>query len=271
MKSSGQFPRQLPGQSIATEIDVMGWRTVGASLILASLLLMSGQLTILFSPFLTLVHELGHTCLAWLFGYFAIPAFDFIYGGGMTLQSETRVGLIMLAIYGGFGFLFYRYRRNDLTSRLLLAAVMLYCLCAYTAVHKLLMIAMGHGFELIFAGIFLYRALSGAACRYSIERPLYGMMGLFTILYDVRFAFRLLVDREVRTIYQLGKGEILDHDLVRLSNAFLGVDVSIVALFFLLCCIVTPVLIFLLFRYQTLMLFLFQRLFLETDDGKLTR
>lgn len=253
-------------KSILTGVDTVGWRTIGASLILAALLLMSEQLTFLFSPLLILVHELGHTCFAWLFGYFAIPAFDFIYGGGMTLQSESRIALIMLAIYGGFGFLFYRYRRNDLTSRTLLALVILYSICAYTPIHRMLMIAMGHGFELIFAGIFLYRGLSGTGCRYSIERPLYGMLGLFAVLYNLRFAFRLLFDREARAIYELGKGDILDHDFVRLANEFLGVNLSVLVLFFWVCCIITPALAFLVFRYQLLVRALYKRLFLITDD-----
>lgn len=255
-------------KSIVTEIDTTGWRTVGASLVLAALLLMSGQLTFLFSPLLTLIHEFGHASVAWLFGYFAVPAFDFIYGGGITMQSESQVALIMLTIYSGFGFLFYHYRRNDLTSRILLATVILYTVCAYTPLHTLLMVAMGHGFELIFAGIFLYRALSGSGCRYSIERPLYGMLGLFAVIYDLRFAFSLMIDREVRAVYELGKGDILDHDLVRIANEFLNIDLSFVALFFWLCCIATPIIAFLLFRYQIVMLYLYKRLFLTTDDQR---
>jgi len=253
-------------RSIATGVDALGWRTIGASLFLAALLLMSGQLTVLFSPFVTLIHELGHACLAWLFGYFAIPAFDFVYGGGITMQSQDRIGLIMLAIYGGFGFLFYRYRRNDLTSRVLLATVIFYCICAYTSIHQLLMIAMGHGFELIFAGIFLYRALSGSGCRYSIERPLYGMSGIFIILYDLRFAIRLLTSIDIREIYELGKGDILDHDFVRLANEYFHVDLSVIAIGFLLCCLLTPVITFLVFRYQLIMFYFYQRLVLTLED-----
>ncbi|GAB4379960.1 MAG: hypothetical protein Kow00121_35180 [Elainellaceae cyanobacterium] len=246
--------------ALATPVDALTQKTIAASLLLSGILLASGQLTFLFSPFITLVHELGHAACAWLFGYFAVPAFDFIYGGGITLQSYDRVWLIMLAIYVGFAWLVHHYRHNDFTSRLLLGVCLLHTLCAYTPIHQILMIGMGHGFELLFAGIFIYRALSGSGCRYSIERPLYGMLGCFTVLYDVRFSWGLLFDPDMRDLYLQGKGGILDHDFVRLANDYFGVDLAAIVTLFLLGCIAIPILSFLCFRYQKLLRYFVYRL-----------
>ena len=234
---------------------------MAASLLLATLLLVSGQLTFLFSPFLTLVHELGHTCCAWIFGYPAIPAFDFMHGGGITFYRLERVSLLLLVMYCGFGFLLYRYRHNPLTVRVLLVVVGVYTLCAFTGLEQMLISAMGHGFELLFAGIFLYRALSGYACRYSIERPLYGMLGFFTLFYDIRFAHGLMFDPVAREIYEQGKGGFLDHDFVRLAGEFMGVDLFVVAALFLVCCLVTPVVVFWVYRYRVMVLGTVQRMF----------
>ena len=241
---------QRPEARTALGIDQEGWKSLIAGLVLALLILASGQVTFLLSPLITLVHELGHTCAAWLFGYPAIPAFDFLYGGGVTFHATERWSLILVAIYSGFGYLFYRYWHDHPTARGLLATVTGYTILAFTPGHQILMVWMGHGFELLFAGIFLYRALSGSGCRYNIERPLYGMVSFFTLFYDLRFAHGLMFNPTFRQIYEQGKGGVIDHDFVRLANTYLGVDLAIVVSFFMICCLATPMLVFLWFRYS---------------------
>lgn len=246
------YQRHAPNTAI-TPIDAAGWRAVAIGLGLAVILLAISPLTVLLSPLITLVHELGHAALAWCFGYFALPAFDFMYGGGITLQSNTRITAIVLAIYAGFAFLFYQYRHNPLTCKILAGVLVIYCISAYTSIHHILMIAMGHGFELIFAGLFLYRALSGSGCRYSIDRTLYGILGCFIILYDVRFSYQLLTDLGTRSIYEAGKGGILDHDFVRLAHDYFHTNLSVIVAMFLMGCLATPIITVFIFRYRILM------------------
>ena len=264
VRKLNQRPAPEQRDRLITPIDATGLKTLIASLILASLLVASQQLTFLVSPLLIIVHELGHASVAWLFGYAAIPAFDFTYGGGITMQTSDRIPLLLFGIGCGFVYLCYRYRQNDLTSRVLLGGAIAYGICAFTPIHHILIVAMGHGFELLFAGIFLYRALSGWGCRHSIKQPLYGMLGLFTVFYDIRFAHTLLTSAEEREIYELGKGGILDNDFVRLAIDYFHVDLSGVVMVFLLCGMATPIVTFLLFRYRVVMLYLFSRLFLIT-------
>ncbi len=260
--------RSVPKQRdrLPTPIDAAGWKTLIASFILAGLLIASQQLTFLISPLLIIIHELGHASVAWLFGYAAIPAFDFTYGGGVTMQTNDRIPLLLFGIGCGFAYLCYRYRQNDLTSRVLLGGAIGYGICAFTPIHHILIVAMGHGFELLFAGIFLYRALSGWGCWHSIERPLYGMLGLFIVFYDIRFACKLLTDAEERALYELGKGGILDNDFTRLAIDYFHVDLSRVVMVFLLGSLATPIVTFLVFRYRVIMLYLFSRLFLVMKD-----
>jgi hypothetical protein len=241
--------------------DALSWRAIAVGLFLALLVLASGQVTFLLSPLITVVHELGHTCLSWLFGYPAIPAFDFMNGGGVTLHSTDRVALIVCLVYAAFGYLFYRYWNNYLTARLLLATSLSYTLCAFTPIHEMLTVAMGHGFELIFAGLFLYRAASGVGCHYSIERPLYAMLSCYLVAYDLRFTMGLLFDADARDLYLQGKGGVLDNDLVRLAHDYLPLNLSGVAILLWVCTLLTPAIALLLYRYRPLTLQILYRLF----------
>jgi len=222
-------------------------QVIAAGLGLAMLVLSAEQVTFLLSPLITLVHELGHAVTAWLFGYPAIPAFDFRYGGGVTLHGD-RVGFLLLLLYAGLGGLAYycRHQRPLLVGLGMLTG--LYTLAAFSPIHEMLFVAMGHGFELIFAVIFLYRALSGWGCRYAIERPLYAMLGFFIVFFNLRFAWMLQFSAVFRELYLMGKGGI-DHDLVRLARDFFHTDLVTVVGIYGFFVILTPAIPFLLYRY----------------------
>ncbi len=247
------------------KIDAEGWKALGAGLFLTVLIFALRQPAFLLQPLKTIVHELGHTFFSWIFGYPAIPSFDFIYGGGVTMQME-RSNLIILLAYGAFGFAYYYYRHNYLFLRFLLAVIVIYSFCAFTALHEILFISMGHGFELLFAIVFIYRAISGYGCRYGLERPLYAMLGLFFIAYDIKFSYQLIYDPDFREYYEEGKGGLLDNDFVRIAVEYLRVDLSVVAGWFMACCFVVPILTLLLYRYRATVLYGLGRLFFVVDD-----
>lgn len=265
-RSSAHLPTTAPLPKIPIRtLDRDSWQAVGAGLLLSLLLISSGQLSFFLSYLIIMVHELGHTFTAWLFGYPAVPAFDFMFGGGVTLHGDRYFILVWL-VYLGLGGALYFYRYNRLTQKFLLALAAVYSFFAFTPIHNLLFVVMGHGFELIFASIFLYRALSGFACRYSIERPLYGMVGFFMVFYDLRFTHSLLIDPEVRAIYEQGKGGVIDNDFVRLARDYLQVDLGVVASLFWVLAALIPLMTFLIYRYRAIMIYLFSRLFLVTVD-----
>ncbi|HIK24835.1 MAG TPA: hypothetical protein IGP91_03100 [Thermosynechococcus sp. M46_R2017_013] len=241
------------------------WQVIAAGFGLSLLLLASEQVTFLLSPLITLVHEMGHAVMAWLFGYAAVPAFDFRYGGGVTLHGD-RAGGIVLLIYTGLLALAYFYRHHRLTLACLGVLTLLYTLVAFTPVHEMLFVAMGHGFELIFAVIFLYRALSGWGCRYPIERPLYSMVGFFIVFFNMRFAWQLQFNPVFREMYLMGKGG-MDHDFVRLARDFFHTDLATVVGFYGFFVVLTPAIAFLLYRYRQLMVYLFVRLFIFEGES----
>jgi hypothetical protein len=193
------------------------------------------------SPFLytlsnmmkTLVHELGHTFAGWGFGIPSVPAFDFTYGGGVTIHQDPSLVVLSL-IYAALAYLLFLYRRNARALVLICAVGGAHIASMVTGFDESITIAMGHGFELLFAGIFFYRALSGFACVHAVERPLYGFLGFLITFDNMRFAYRLIYSHEHRWMYENAKGGGHWMDFDRLAREFLLVDLSTIAYFFML-------------------------------------
>jgi hypothetical protein len=198
----------------------------------------------------TLVHEMGHTIFGWFFGYPSLPAFDVVWGGGVTLHT-SRNPVLLGVVIAGFAALFFLYRGNRATLVVLALLFASYLVIAFTSLHSMLILFMGHGTELLIAGIFLYRALSGRAVVHAVERPLYAIVGFFLLFSDLGFAYRLMSSAGFREEYACAKGGCIDMDFVRIATEFLNVKLTTVAGFFFLCCLAVPVLAFLAFRYES--------------------
>ena len=189
----------------------------------------------------TLVHELGHAAVGWAFGYPSIPAFDFMYGGGVTMLDQRNTG-VLIFVYAGFAALgWWLGRRGAQVALAILALVVaVYSMAAFTPAHEALFLVAGHAAELLFAGIFLYRALSGSACRAPGERPLYGAVATFLLLNAAGFAWRLMTDHGFRVDYEEAKGGGRWMDFSRLGEEFLDAELQTVAAAFLFATVATP-------------------------------
>jgi hypothetical protein len=199
--------------------------------------------------FKTLVHEMGHAIFGWLFGYPSFPAFDVIWGGGVTIHTE-RSALLRILIYVGFAGLFWVYRKNRGTLIFLAILVLIYSVCAFTAIHSVLILFMGHGTELVVAGLFIYRSLSGRAIIHAVERPLYGIIGFFIVFADISMAYKLLTSFAYRQDYLAAKGGDMDMDFIVIARDYLHSDMASVVVVFLACCLACLFLGFLAFRYM---------------------
>jgi len=232
-------------------IEPKGWRylgigiAVGLTLFFWDYWLVNATLGVL----ITLVHEMGHTLMAWLFGYPALPAFDFVHGGGMTINFEQNLAILVI-IYGLLAYGAYYYRDNRATLMLILGLGCLHLLFALTRMSEILTLFMGHGTELVIAGVFIYRAMTNTSIVHEIERPMYSSIGFYIILHDIGFAWKLMSDSGYRVEYEAQKGGYHFGDFSRIAEQQLGVDLSVVAFLFLLCCLAIPVLSFLAWRFQ---------------------
>lgn len=240
-------------------LDPPAWQSLGIGLAVTLVVLVIPFLSYIFHYMITLVHELGHTVFGWLFGYPSIPAFDFVYGGGITMH-RNQSSLIIVLIYILLAGLFYVFRKNHLTLLLLVAGVAGYTLAVFTSFHHLIILFMGHGTELIFAGIFFYRALSGSSIIVAVERPLYAFLAFFILFKDFRFAYQLYSSPAHRQMYAAAKGGGHWMDFSRIAREFLGVQLeSVAGMFFMICLLVIPA-TYLFFRYKKQIFHLFSRI-----------
>lgn len=166
------------------------------------------------SALITLFHELGHAVVGWLMGYPSIPAFDFVYGGGLTSHGEFHKS-IAIVIALGFAYAIWLFRENR-KSAAIIGAVFLVWLFFVTREwrREILFASAGHVGELILAGIFFYKALSGTGWRApELERPLGAFVAFFVQINATLFAWRLLRDPAFLDWYREGKGGALMNDL----------------------------------------------------------
>lgn len=195
-----------------------------------------------------LVHELGHAVAGWVFGYPAIPAFDFLFGGGITFHTG-RNGAMLFCVYALFAAAAWWARRRPTLLLLIGIGAVLHVILGFTRGHEAIQIAAGHLAELAFAGLFLYRALDGRALRTPAERPAYAFAGSFLALNAIVFAWRLATSAAARVEYGAAKGGGHWMDFSRLANEFLGCEVDAVARLYLVLAVVTPALAWMAWRW----------------------
>ena len=244
-ESRGELPSEDAFASAAASrepiIDRAGWLAFGGGGVVALVALQFPLLRTALSGLTTLVHEMGHAACGWLFGYPSIPAFDFDYGGGVTLQQD-RIPLLVGAVIAAACYGAYALRERPRLRNALIAGLALYVPLALTRGHEMLIVAMGHGGELSFATLALHRALSGRGCAAPAERPLYGLVGWFLVFSGVAFAWQLRTSDIHRELYEAAKGGGHWMDFSRLAEEFWHVPLEAVAAGFLLFCLLPPAL-----------------------------
>ena len=178
-----------------------------------------------------------------------MPSFDLAYGGGVSYTFRRQPILIFL-VYAALIGLAFRFRGERTALVKLVAVVGLYSIAVFSPLRDVLITAMGHGAELVLAGVFLYRALSGDQILRRQERPLYAFLGLYILLADARFACRLISSDEYRVDYALAKGGGHSMDFSRIASEHMHVPLEVVAASFLLACALTPLTTFLIYQYR---------------------
>jgi hypothetical protein len=189
-------------------------RTLGIGLLLAIVVYAIPFTRFVFSAMVTLFHELGHAVMGWLMGMPAIPAFDFVYGGGITPHTAFQP-VLALVIAGGFVYLMWLFRQNRKTL-VLIGAIFLVWLFFVSADwrREFAFGAAGHLAECILAGILFYQALSGVGWRIpELERPLGAFIAFFVQIHMIFFCWKLMHDPDFLAWYREGKGGMLMNDL----------------------------------------------------------
>lgn len=251
--AGGTTPPELPGRWLG--LCRRSWLILGCGLAAAITVVWAFPLLAFICAHLNvLVHEMSHATVAWLFGFPALPAFDFREGGGFSHTSDSRSWLV-LGIYAfavaSFFWSFRQRKRLLLTGASLLVMWLILSLgpwrwlCSYS----------GHGGELVFAAIFLW-------WTFAIEeqpRPdgwLAGFLGMIMILHNLGFAWSLLTEAEAQERYLAGKMDgAATHDFVKLGQDLLGSAQSyqVIAGFHLVASLLVAPAVWLAYRYQAVL------------------
>ena len=204
-----------------------GWKAVALGLVMAGVLTFFPFLKFILHPLSTLVHEIGHTVVFWAFGYSAVPAFDFGEGGGMTMTDYDRSALIVWAWVVGLAALAWWQRERKAVLVALAAVAIIYFLMYNTRGERLAISLGGHGAEIVFGALFLYRALTGWGCKLEAERPLYAFLAFMLLFASLGLGFMLLGNSIDKAWYLQGKRGI-DNDLV-MGSLYLGLKIEGIA------------------------------------------
>ena len=178
-----------------------------------------------------LFHEIGHAVVAWLLGHPAIPAFDFMFGGGLTHWGEFHLP-IALAVAAAFAYLAWRVRANMAALMVIVVLFVLWLIVVSSEWRRETVIASaGVVFEMLLAATFMYMVLADVGWHIpQIERPLGALIAFYVQFHCWTFALRLQRDPEFLANYQLGKGGgalLADLDIVALNLRIHGINASI--------------------------------------------
>ena len=207
------------------------WKILGFGLIAAIVAYAIPFTRFVFSAIVTLFHEFGHAVAGWLFGYASIPAFDLVYGGGLTHYGPFRLS-IAIAVGCGFAYLGWLFRENRKSVGIVAALFLIWLFFVTREWRRELVVgAAGHLSEFILAGILFYKALAGVGWKApDFERPLGAFVAFFVQIHSTLFAWRLLHDSAFLEWYRRGKGGALMNDLESVAldlQIWLGIEPGI--------------------------------------------
>lgn len=191
----------------------------------------------------SLVHEMGHSAVAWLCGMPAIPAISLdghaaaMHGG----QQIVLAGMIWLAL-GVTAWTWLAGRARIIGIALVLG---LYPALAFTGAKELVHLLAGHGGELVFATLCLWKTLDGGFTDSRVERGLYGMLGWYLLGSNLSLCFGLMTSDDARTHYAENGSFGMTNDYIRVAEEVLEWRLeSVAACMFAVSLLVLPAALF---------------------------
>jgi hypothetical protein len=207
------------------------WVVLGVGALLAPVFALTPLLRYMAWFLASLVHELGHTVVAWFFGQPAYPAIR-LDGHAAAMHSDQKL-LLVVAVGLGLAALTWGLRQRPVLRVVAGSVLVLYPLLAFSQAHEVLHLVGGHLSEMAFAGVFFYRAMSGGFSESQAERFAYATMAWVLLGRNVLLDGGLIVSESARQAYA-GNGSFgLTNDFIR-AGRHLGCSLETVAFFMLL-------------------------------------
>ncbi|MCF6318601.1 MAG: hypothetical protein L3J83_04855 [Proteobacteria bacterium] len=182
-------------------------------------------LSIAFNAYNTAVHEVGHAFTAWIFGYIAIPSFDYINGGGVTRLFSRPLLLCLIAfVFVVINLLLINQQIKTNSKKVVWIGLIVYSILFFSQLHRLLITYMGIGGEILISFVIAWYALFNLKDKIKIKHLLYLFLSMSIFQNTTNFIYSLLFDAETKTNYIEGKQQILENsaltnDLVKLTES----------------------------------------------------
>ncbi len=140
-----------------------------------------------------LVHELGHTLVAWFFGCSALPAIVLT-----VVFEQSRVAAAL--VWGALVLLAVKSRRAPGWNALFVSVAVLYPTVAFTKAHVSAFDLGGHLAEVAFAAWAFRRAVRGGKAEW--ERPVWAFFAFYLVARNVKLFGGVALSASARTDYQ---------------------------------------------------------------------
>ncbi len=164
-------------------------------------------------------HELGHTLFYWLYGYVAVPTFDFASGGGMTYQFGARSWLLQIAVWAGLGALVALAHRRAPVLRAPAAVFALFVfVTSLLALREDVIVFMGHGSEAALAAFLLCRGYYNIWLSRGYERWINVFIGAYMLGSVLTLVWALMFNPSFAADYEMQKGAHRMGDFDRLVD-----------------------------------------------------
>jgi hypothetical protein len=213
-------PQTAPSAAICEQTRAArreAWLHLGLGLVTAPLFVWVPFLALMAWFLAALAHEMGHTALAWLCGSPALPALS--PGGHAATFHGPRSLLLALCVAGALGAALARALEGRVRTGVIAALGAFCLLCAvFEAPRELAHLLAGHGAELAFATLCLWKTLDGGFTDSRLERALYGTLGWTLLGKNLALCWGLVHSAGARSAYRSSGSFGLTNDYVRVAE-----------------------------------------------------
>jgi hypothetical protein len=240
--------RPRPTEEEARRARLEPWFYLGIGIATAPVFALTPYLQYMGWFLASLVHEMGHAAMAWLFGMPAIPAIS-LAGHAAAVHGDQQIIVIAVVI---IALAMGAWRMLEGVPRWIALALILvvHPLLAFTSGKDLLFLLAGHGGELVFATLALFKALDGGFTDSKLERALYGTVGWFLAGKNVFLCFGLMTSASARAHYDENGSFGLTNDFLRVAHDAVGCSLEVVAALMLVASVLTVPAAILLWRWR---------------------
>lgn len=207
------------------------WAYLGLGLVSAPLFAWAPILATMAWFLGALVHEMGHAALAWLCGMPSVPAISLAgHAAAVHGPPSALLALLCTAVLATLAWTKLAGRARVVAVALV---VVLHPALAFSPARELVHLLGGHGAELAFATLCLWKALDGGFTQSRLERALYGTVGWTLLGANASLCLGLVRSAAERAQYRSSGSFGLTNDYLRAAQ-LLGWTLPSVALGMLL-------------------------------------